>query len=85
LYDISPDDPKKAAAVRRKASKFYYNAITQTLYADHKTESSSTAYQIKRQKKYSKKRMTECVELISLAQSLEIDSEDWGIIGQNDP
>jgi len=27
-----PDDPKEAAAIRRKASRFYYNAITQTLY-----------------------------------------------------
>jgi len=32
LYDISPDDPKEAAAIRRKVPKFYYNAITQTLY-----------------------------------------------------
>jgi len=32
LYDISPDDPKEATVIRRKASKFYYNAITRTLY-----------------------------------------------------
>jgi len=32
LYDIFPDDPKETAAIRRKASKFYYNAITRTLY-----------------------------------------------------
>ena len=32
LYDIFPDNPKEAAAIRRKASKFYYNAITRTLY-----------------------------------------------------
>jgi len=32
LYDISPDDPKEAVAIRRKASKFYYNASTRTLY-----------------------------------------------------
>ena len=32
LYDIFPVDPKKAAAIRRKAPKFYYNAVTRTLY-----------------------------------------------------
>ena len=32
LYDILPDDLKEAAAIRRKALKFYYNAITRTLY-----------------------------------------------------
>jgi len=26
------DDPKEAAAIRRKTSKFYYNAITRALY-----------------------------------------------------
>jgi len=33
LYDISPDDPKEVAVIRKKAPKFYYNAITRTL--DH--------------------------------------------------
>jgi len=32
LYSILPDDPKKAATIRRKVPKFYYNAITRTLY-----------------------------------------------------
>jgi len=32
LYDILPDDPKEAAVIKRKAPKFYYNAITRTLY-----------------------------------------------------
>ena len=32
LYDILPDDPKEAAVIRKKAPKFYYNAITRTLY-----------------------------------------------------
>ena len=32
LYDILPDDPKEAAAVKRKAPRFYYNAISRTLY-----------------------------------------------------
>ena len=32
LYDILPDEPKEATVIRRKAPKFYYNAITRTLY-----------------------------------------------------
>ena len=32
LYDILPDDPKEAAAIKRKAPKLYYNVITRTLY-----------------------------------------------------
>jgi len=35
LYGILPDDLKEAAAIRRKAPRFYYNAITRTL--DHRT------------------------------------------------
>ena len=30
LYDIRPDDPKEAAAIRRKAPRFYYNAVART-------------------------------------------------------
>jgi len=32
LYDILFDDPKEASAIKRKAPKFYYNAITRMLY-----------------------------------------------------
>jgi len=32
LYDILPDDLKKEAVIKMKALRFYYNAITQTLY-----------------------------------------------------
>jgi len=32
LYDILLENPKEAAVIRRKASKFYYNAITRILY-----------------------------------------------------
>jgi len=32
LYSILSDDPKEAAAIRRKAPRFYYNAIMRTLY-----------------------------------------------------
>jgi len=45
-------------------------------------ESSSAACHKKRHRKYSKRFMTVCVELTSLVQNLEIDSEDWDIIGQ---
>ena len=50
--------------------------------ADRMMESSSAAYHTKRHRKYSKRLMTVCVELISLVRSLEINSQDWGIIGQ---
>ena len=32
LYGILPDNPKETAAIRRKAFRFYDNAIMQTLY-----------------------------------------------------
>ena len=32
LYSILPDDPKDAAAIKRKTLWFYYNTITRTLY-----------------------------------------------------
>jgi len=32
LYGILPDDPKEVVAIRRKARRFYYNAIMQILY-----------------------------------------------------
>jgi len=32
LYDILRDDPKEAAAIKRKAPRLYYNAITRILY-----------------------------------------------------
>ena len=32
LYDILPDDSKEAAAIKRKAPRFYYNAVMRTLY-----------------------------------------------------
>jgi len=32
LYSILPKHPKEAVAIRRKAPKFYYNAVTRTLY-----------------------------------------------------
>ena len=32
LYGFLPNDPKDAAVIRRKALKFYYNALTRALY-----------------------------------------------------
>src|SRR3954470_16483735 len=32
LFNILPDDPQEAAAIRRKAIHFYYDAASQTLY-----------------------------------------------------
>jgi len=80
LYGILPDDPKEAAAIRRKTPKFYYNAIREYCTADRMTGSSSTAYHKRRHRKYSKKCMMVCAELISLVQSLGIDFKDWDII-----
>jgi len=38
LHGILPDDPKEATAIRRKAPRFYYNAITRTLYRQSHNE-----------------------------------------------
>jgi len=43
---------------------------------------SSVACHVKRLRKHSKRLMTVCAELTNLVQNLEIDSEDWDIIGQ---
>jgi len=82
LHGILPDDPKEAAAIRRKAPKFHYNAITRTLYRRSNNRILLRCHHIKSYRKHSKRLMMVCVELINLTQSLEIDSEDWDIIGQ---
>jgi len=82
LYDILPDDPKEAAAIRRKS----LNSITMLsqghCIADRMMESSPTACHTKRHRKYSKRLITACVELTNLVQNLEIDPEDSDIIGK---
>ena len=75
LYDILPDDPKEATAIRRKTPRIYYNTITEHCIADRMMESYFTTCHTKRHKRHSKKLMTVCAELINLVQSLEIDSE----------
>jgi len=32
LHDILPDDPKKAASIRRRSLRFYHDPIVKTLY-----------------------------------------------------
>ena len=81
LYCILPDGPKEAVAIRRKAPKFYYNAITEHCITSRMMESSSAAYHIKRYRKHSKRLMIVCAELTNLVQNLGIDSEDYNIIG----
>ena len=44
-------------------------------------ESSSAACHIKRHRKYSKRLTMVCVEFTNLVKNLEIDYEDWDIIG----
>jgi len=82
LYGILPNDPKEAAVIRRKAPKFYYNAITRTLYHRSHDGILLVACHIKRHRKHSKRLMTLCAELTNLAQSSKTDSEDLDIIGQ---
>jgi len=45
-------------------------------------ESSSVSYHTKKHMRHLKKLMTACVDLTNLVQNLEIDFEDWDIIGQ---
>jgi len=82
LYDILPDDSKEATAIRRKASKFYYNAITRALYRRSHNGILLRCHHTKRHRKYSNRLITACVELTNLVQNLEINSEDSDIIGQ---
>ena len=82
LYDILPEDPKEAAVIRRKAPKFFYNAIIRTLYHRSHDGILLCCLSYKEAQEILKEAMTVCVELINMVQSLEIDSEDWGIIGQ---
>jgi len=85
LYDILPDEPKEAVAIRRKAPNSTTMQSQEYCIADRMMKSSSAAYHIKRHTKHLKKLITVCAELTSLFQSLVIDFEDLDIIGQRDP
>jgi len=76
-----PDDPKEAAAIRRKAPRFYYNTIMQTSYPDCMMESCSDAFHTKRHRKHSRKLMLVYAELTKLDLSSETGLEDFAIIG----
>jgi len=82
LYDIFLDDPKEAAAIKRKALNSTTMRSQEHCIADRMMESSSIACHIKRYRKHSKRLMMVCAELTNLVQNLEIDSEDWDIIDQ---
>ena len=79
LYGILPDDPKEAAAIKRKAPRLYYNEIMQTCIIDRMTKSYSKAFHIKRHRGHSKKLMMVCAELINLDPSLETGLKDLAI------
>jgi len=81
LHGILPDDPKEASIIRRKAPRFYYNAISVHCIVDRMMESYFGACHTKKLMSHSKKLMMVCAELINLVQSSEIDSEDLGITG----
>ena len=67
--------PKKRLPLEGKPPNSIIMRSREHCIADRMTGSSSAAYHKRRRRKYSKKRMMTCVELISLVQSLEIDSE----------
>ena len=76
-----PNNPKEAAAIRRKASRFYYNAIMNHCITDRMMESYSDAFHIKRHGKRSKKLMMVCVKLTNPDPSSKTGLEDLAIIG----
>ena len=66
LYGIFPDDSKEAAAIRRKAPRFYYKFIMRSYkncIADRTMESYSDVFHIRRHRRRSKKLVTVCAEL----------------------
>jgi len=77
LYGILPDDPKEAAAIRRKAPmRSCKHCIT-----DRMMEYYSDAFHIKRHRRHSKNLMTVCAEFTNLDLSSETGLEDLAIIG----
>ena len=81
LYGILPDDPKEPSAIKRKAPKFYYNAITRTLYRRSHDGILLRCLSQKEAHEVLKEAHDGMVKPISLVQNLGIDSEDWDIIG----
>jgi len=81
LYDILPDDPKEAAAIKKSLNSTTMRS-QEHFITDRMIESSSVACHMKTLRKHSKRLTTVCVELTNPVENLEIDSEDWDIIGQ---
>jgi len=71
-----PDDPKEAAAIRRKAPKFYYNVITRAQYRQSHDGILLHCLSHKEAQEILKEAMTVCVELTNLVQNVEIKSKD---------
>ena len=76
---------KRWLSLEEKSFKLYYNAITRTLYRRSYNGILPAAYHIKRHRKHSKRFMTVCAELTNLIQSSEINSENLGILAEDDP
>ena len=84
VYDILSNEPKEAAAIRRKAPKFYYNAITRTLYRRSYDGILLVAYHIKKHRKHSKRLMMVCAELTNLAKARRSTSKTWVLLAKDD-
>jgi len=82
LYGILPDDPKEATAIRRKAPRFYNNAITRILYRRSYDGILLWCLSHKEARRRSKKLMTTHVDLTNPDLSSEIGLEDLATIGQ---
>ena len=80
VYDILPDDSKKATAIRRKTPRFYYNTIMRTLYRWSHDRILLAAYHTRSHRKRSRKLMTVCADLTNLDPSLGTDFEGLAIV-----
>ena len=74
LYGTLPDDPKEAAAIRREAPRFYYNAITHMLCCRLSDGILLRCLSYKKAQKALRKAQTVCAELTNsvLAQKVTL-------------
>lgn len=69
VFGYLPDDPKEAAAIKKKASQFYYNATSRMLYRCT-LDGLLLRYLLDQEaRKYSNKPMMVFVELINPIQN----------------
>ena len=73
--------PKRRLSLEGKPPKSIIMRSRERCIVDHRMRSCSAVCHKRSHRKYSKKRMMTCVELINPVQNSEIDSEDWDIIG----